>query len=121
LGPRQGKLLNDRKANDDFNRYQIQQNMMGKPVAIKVRMRRGFSVPICKFQNEPPFTMDVPSNPLALLPNHDHRKLKVLKSHIRTYTHEELQEIYQKGLSSDGIMKEFRVPKDDDLTWEFEN
>lgn len=106
MGPRQGKPLNDRKANDDFNRYQIQQNMMGKPVAIK---------------NEPPFTMDVPSNPLALLPNHDHRKLKVLKSHIRTYSHEELQEIYQKGLSSDGIMKEFRVPKDDDLTWEFEN
>ena len=36
-------------------------------------------------------------------------------------SNEELQEIYQKGLSSDGIMKEFRVPKDDDLTWEFEN
>ena len=94
---------------------------MGKPVAIKVRdcfQRLDAKV---LFENEPPFTMDVPSNPLALLPNHDHRKLKVLKSHIRTYTHDELKEIYQKGLSNDGIMKEFRVPKDDDLTWEFDN
>ena len=33
-GPYQNKLLLDREVNDDFNRYQIQRNDMGLPLAI---------------------------------------------------------------------------------------
>ena len=104
-GPREGKALADRPVNDDFNRYQIQQNMMGIPVAIP---------------NEQPFAMEIIGGPLDNLPPHDHRKLVVVSEerHIRHYTAEELQEMYEKSLAIKSEMPEFKEHDPNDLSWE---
>ena len=106
LGPREGKALSDRPVNDDFNRYQIQQNQMGIPVAIK---------------NEQPFSMEI-VDPAVLgsLPAHDHRELVVVsrERHIRHYTGEELKKLYEKGLTLEGQMADFKEKDPNDLSWE---
>lgn len=104
-GPREGKALSDRPVNDDFNRYQIQQNMMGIPVAI---------------DNEQPFAMEVIGGALENLPPHDHRKLVVVSEerHIRHYTAEELQQLYEKSLINEGQMAEFKEADPNAMSWE---
>ncbi|CAG5111509.1 Oidioi.mRNA.OKI2018_I69.chr2.g5811.t1.cds [Oikopleura dioica] len=91
--------------NKDFLRYRIQQNEMGEPVATS---------------NEPPLLL-ADSGTNVVLPKHDHRRMnhKLKFENVKKYSAEELKELYEKGLSAE-VMKEFRVPKEDDLTWELD-
>ena len=95
---------NSHAHNSDFLRYRVQQNEMGKPVAT---------------QNEPPISAGGSSGLTnALLPNHDHTK-KLHVEGVAHYSLDEMHELYEKGLSAD-VMKEFRAPNEDDLTWELD-
>ena len=105
-GPREGKALLDRPVNDDFNRYQIQQNMMGLPVAIP---------------NEPPFIEDVVgANPLGNLPGHDHRKIIIVSEerHVKHYSKDDLKKLYEKSMTNEGQMAEFKDPDPNAMSWE---
>ena len=104
-GPREGEPLSDRPVNDDFNRYQIQQNMMGIPVAI---------------DNEPPFVMEMIGDQLQSISGHDHRKVVIVseKRHIRHYSAEELKKMYEKSLTSEGQMAEFKEADPNAMSWE---
>ena len=52
---------------------------------------------------------------------HDHRKLVVVSKerHIRHYSKEELEELYEKSLSEESQMAEFKEKNKDDLSWEW--
>ena len=71
-GPREGQILMDRPVNDDFNRYQIQQNQMGIPVAIS---------------NEQPFAMEV-IDPLSL---------ETVKSRLTNFLKKASQNHFRRG------------------------